>query len=87
MKELVIDFTNIDHMLLSIKSLKVYVSKTTMLSIIEIHSSVRVVIGFMPISDNAGICYRAANRILDLLTADTGMKFKRFKKHNYQIYE
>ena len=86
MREIVIDFTNLDHMLLSIKSLKCYVSKDAMLSIIEIHTSVKVVIGFMPISDSAGICYRAANKILDHLTADTGMKFKRFKKHNYQIY-
>lgn len=84
--EIVIDFTNLEHFLLSIKSLKVYVSKPTLLRVIEIHSSVNMVISFMPVSDCAGICFRGANKILDYLSSDTGIKFKRFKRHNYELY-
>lgn len=84
--EIVIDFTNLEHFLLSIKSLNVYVSKPTLLRVIEIHSSVNMVISFMPVSDCAGICFRGANKILDYLSSETGIKFKRFKKHNYEIY-
>lgn len=82
---LVVDFTNFDACLESIRELEKPLSSTALNRIAKIHANTSGVIKFMPISFMPDICFRAANEIVSIVQSETGIRLAKYKRHNYEL--